>query len=347
MNLFITKNKFPNRIAKHIVYWIGLIIFFGVTWGTHDNDYSRSFIIQSFGLPARMILVYVSIYILIPKFFLKKQFIAFIISYILLLLFCSICIQRPIIYFHVEPSYFPGWQSQGYFTITELMNTVLDVNIAAIIPLGVNFFKFYYNSQQKALTLQKEKLEAELNQLRNQVHPHFLFNTLNNLYALIIKKSDLAGQSVLKLSQLMRYMLYEANVPKVFISKEIEYLRNYVDLEKIRFDKNVDISFNSEIDKDYEISPFLLIPFVENAFKHGTSCTQNSWVVINLVVKQYQLVLQVENGKNQNSKEQTTDSGIGFSNVEKRLDLLYKDKHTLVIKDNELSYEVFLKLNLQ
>lgn len=341
------KNIFSHRLTKHILYWISLIIFFGITWGTYDNDYVRSFTIQSFGLPARMVLVYISMYILIPKFLLKRKFIFFIVSYLILLLITSICIQRPIIFFYVEPIYFPSWNSEGYFTITELMNTILDVNIAAIIPLGFSFFKFYYNSQQRTLTLEKEKIETELIQLRNQVHPHFLFNTLNTLYALIIKKSNTAETAVLKLSRLMRYMLYEANTPKVSLTKEIEYLKNYIDLEKLRFDDSIDISFNSESDKDYKISPFLLIPFVENAFKHGTSSSKRSWIIINIFTRKKELVLQVENSKfsGTNTKHDSI-GGIGFNNVKKRLQLLYPDQYTLKIKDNELSYEIILKLNL-
>ncbi|SEM13714.1 Histidine kinase [Aquimarina amphilecti] len=341
------KNIFSNRLTKHILYWIGLIIFFGITWGTYDNDYVRSFTIQTFGLPARMILVYISIYVLLPGFLLKKRFISFIISYIVLLIITSVCIQRPIIYFYVEPIYFPDWKSEGYFTITELMNTILDVNIAAIIPLSFSFFKFYYNAQQRTLTLEKEKIETELIQLRNQVHPHFLFNTLNTLYGLIIKKSNTAETAVLKLSKLMRYMLYEANTPKVSLKKEIEYLKNYVDLEKLRFDNSIDISFNSESDKDYKISPFLLIPFVENAFKHGTSSSNKSWIVINIFTKKKELILRVENSKFSSTNTQHDSiGGIGFNNVKKRLQLLYPNKHSLKIEDNELSYEVILKLNL-
>ncbi len=346
MTRFYIKQLFSNRITRHILYWIGLIIFFGITWGTHDNDYVRSFTIQVFGLPARMVLVYVSLYVLVPKFFVKRKFFAFAISYLLLLVIASIGIQRPIIFFYVEPIYFPGWHSSGYFTITELMNTILDVNIAAIIPLGISFFKFFYNAQQKTLVLEKEKLEAELNQLRNQVHPHFLFNTLNNLYSLIIKKSDSAETAVLTLSGLMRYMLYEANVPKVPLSKEIEYLKNYVGLEKLRFEDHVDISFSAETDAAYTISPFLLIPFVENAFKHGITSNKESWIVISIITKNKTLKMQVENAKLPHKKT-NFEGGIGFANVKKRLELLYPDNYSLHTQDNELSYEVILKLNLE
>ncbi|GAA4272753.1 hypothetical protein GCM10022258_20470 [Aquimarina gracilis] len=249
--------------------------------------------------------------------------------------------------YHVEPNYLPGWNSAGFFAVNEIMKTALDVNNAAILPMAYIFFKFYYNSQQKALSLEKEKLAAELNQLRNQVHPHFLFNTLNNLYSLIIQKSSNAEAAVLKLSGLMRYMLYEANVPKVPLSKEIEYLKNYVDLEKLRFDDQMDISFNTETDKEYMIPPFLLIPFVENAFKHGSHIQSNSWIVISILVKKKSLIMKVENSKLQNQKQDINlEGGIGFTNVKKRLELLYKNNYLLKTEDTGLSYESTLKLNL-
>ncbi|MBW1295085.1 sensor histidine kinase [Aquimarina litoralis] len=342
----MVKKLSPNRVLRHVLYWISLIIFFGITWGTYDNDYVRSFTIQTFSLPARMILVYVSLYILLPKLFSFKRFFLFIFFYLITLLLVSVCVQRPIIYFYVQPNYLPGWQSEGYFTITELVNTILDVNIAAVVPIGMSFFRLYYNSQQKTLALEKEKIEAELIQLRNQVHPHFLFNTLNNLYALIIKKSDDAEVAVLKLSKLMRYMLYEANTDKVSIKKEISYLKNYVDLEKLRFGNFVDISFHSELDDDYLIAPFLIIPFVENAFKHGTSSSKKSWIVINISTKQNKLVLHIENSKFQNNHpEKNFTGGIGFTNVKKRLDLLYPNNYSLDINDSNESFEVLLQLN--
>ncbi len=346
MRHMLIKKIFSNKILRHILYWICLIIFFGITWGTYDNDYARSFTIQTFSLPARMLLVYITIYVLLPKFFKTKRFVLFIIFYVITLLVVSTCIQRPIIYFYVQPNYLPGWQSEGYFTITELVNTILDVNIAALVPLGIVFFRFYFNAQQKTLELEKEKIEAELIQLRNQVHPHFLFNTLNNLYALILKKSNDAETAVLKLSKLMRYMLYEANTQKVSLSKEIDYLKNYADLEKLRFGNFVEISFHYEMDNDYQIVPFLLIPFVENAFKHGTSSSEKSWIVIYLNAKQNKLIMQIENSKfpDHNTEEQFI-GGIGSRNVKKRLDLLYADNYSLHIEDNNQSFEVVLTLN--
>ncbi|MBL0682442.1 sensor histidine kinase [Aquimarina mytili] len=348
INTVSSNNFFSKKIIKHILYWIGMVVFFGITWGTYDHDYQRSFLIQFFGLPGKIVLVYITLLFLIPKFFVTRKFTLFAIFYFLTLVLTTIIVQRPIMLYHVEPNYLPGWSSKGFFAINEIMKTALDVNNAAILPMAYIFFKFYYNSQQKTLTLEKEKLEAELNQLRNQVHPHFLFNTLNNLYSLIIQKSSNAEAAVLKLSGLMRYMLYEANVPKVPISKEIEYLKNYVDLEKLRFDDQMDISFNTETDKEYIISPFLLIPFVENAFKHGSNLQDGSWIVISIFVKKNNLIMKVENAKSPNTlQNENSEGGIGFSNVKKRLELLYKNKYTLQTEDTGLSYESILKLNLE
>lgn len=343
MNRFSIQTLLAHRIIRHILYWIGLTMFFGVAWGTYDHDYHRSFSIQAFGLPARLILVYITLYVLIPRFFVTKKFLTFSITYFVLLLLVGIGIQRPIIYFYVEPMYFPTWHSAGYFTITELVNTLLDINNAAVFPVGFSFFKFYFQSQQQALTLEKNNLQAELDQLRNQIQPHFLFNTLNNLYSLIIKKSETAETAVIKLSQLMRYMLYEANKPQVPLSKEIDYLQNYITLEKLRFEENIDISLHIESDKEYQLAPFLLIPLVENAFKHG-SAGKNSWIVINLIVREGKLLLHVENSLPNTIKKSL--GGIGLINVKKRLVLLYPSSHSIQIQHNDLSYEVVLKINL-
>ena len=331
------------RLIYHLLYWVGMTLFFTIAWGTYDHNYWRSLSIQAFGLPARMMLVYVSLYVLIPRFFISRKFFLFSLAYFGLLLLVGMGIQRPIIWFYVEPRYFPNWHSAGYFTVTELTNTLLDINNAAILPLGYVFFKHYFMAQQKALQLEKERLKAELDRLNHQIQPHFLFNTL---YSLVIKKSDRAPSTLLKLSQLMRYMLYEANGEVVPLSKEVAYLQNYVDLERLRFNENVDISLGTEQDQEYQIAPFLLMPFVENAFKHGTS-GRKAWIVIQLRVHQGQLVLKVENGlANAQSEDPPKVGGIGFANVKQRLELLYPQQHLLDIQKDGLSYEVTLKIKL-
>ena len=335
-----------NRLLRHILYWFGLTSGFALVWGTYDNDYIRSFTIQIFALPARMLLVYTTLYVLVPAFLLKRKFSLFALSYMVLLVVITISIQRPIMLYYVQPTYISDWESFGYFNIIELMNTLLDINHAIIIPLVIVFVKFFYQEKSKALVLEKDQFKTELTQLRNQMHPHFLFNTLNSLYGLILKKSDDAEGAVLKLSGLMRYMIYEANVPKVPLSKEIAYLKNYVDLERLRFDPKANISFNSLTDKEYEISPFVLIPFIENAFKHSPN-SKNCHITIQILAQDKELNLSIINEKSDKKKKGCpTTSGIGLSNVKKRLDLLYNQCHTLLFNETEDTFKVNLKLTL-
>ncbi|MEO9802904.1 MAG: LytTR family DNA-binding domain-containing protein [Reichenbachiella sp.] len=157
---YTLKAKVLNRIAKHFIYWIALIVFFGVVWGTSDDNYYRNFAIQLYSLPSRLILVYATLYVLIPHFFLKKRFISFTIFYFLLLTIVSLAIQRPVMLYHVQPTYLPDWNVSNFFTVTELMNTILDVNLAAVIPLGASFYRIWLSSNSQDQKLEKGTAES-------------------------------------------------------------------------------------------------------------------------------------------------------------------------------------------
>ncbi|SRR6266498_4039190 len=195
---------------------------------------------------------------------------------------------------------------------------------------------------------ENENLKTELSFLRSQVSPHFMFNVLNNMVALARKRSDQLEPSLIKLSSLMRYMLYETDEQKVPLEKEVEYLQSYIDLQQQRFGKNVAIrTCFKETDGNYSIEPMLLIPFVENAFKHGTGLIENAEIDIELKVKNDILYFTVRNKYNHQSEEQKDKtSGIGLSNVERRLNLLYGKNHTLLINKKEGWFTVSLQLNL-
>jgi two-component system LytT family sensor kinase len=194
-----------------------------------------------------------------------------------------------------------------------------------------------------------ENLKTELSLLRSQASPHFMFNVLNNMVALARKKSDLLEPSLLKFSSLMRYMLYETDEEKVPLEKETEYLQNYIDLQQQRFGKNVTITINMPpADENYVIEPMLLIPFVENAFKHGTGIIENAQINVQLLAEKGELNFTVANKYNPASAE-TKDktSGIGLNNVTRRLNLLYGNKQKLLITKHNDWFTVSLKLNLQ
>ncbi len=195
---------------------------------------------------------------------------------------------------------------------------------------------------------ENEFLKTELSLLRSQVSPHFMFNVLNNMVALARKQSDQLEPSLIKLSSLMRYMLYETDEEKVSLEKETDYLQSYIDLQQQRFGKKVAINTNfSQADKLYFIEPMLLIPFVENAFKHGTGLIEQAMINIELSAADNQLQFVVQNKFNPASNEiKDKASGIGLTNVARRLELLYKDNHQLKIDKTNDFFTVSLKINL-
>jgi LytS/YehU family sensor histidine kinase len=196
--------------------------------------------------------------------------------------------------------------------------------------------------------MENEKLNSELAFLKSQVNPHFLFNILNNICSLARKKSDDTENAIIKLSHIMRYMLYESKDEKVSLEKEVEYLKNYIELQRLRISDKVDINFS--IDGDPEsgmIEPMLLIPFVENAFKHGVSYLEESKINISLKIEKDLLIFKVENNMIRKSVDVVQlESGIGLRNVLRRLDLLYPGKHKIAIHEDGTKYIVDLKITL-
>jgi LytS/YehU family sensor histidine kinase len=208
---------------------------------------------------------------------------------------------------------------------------------------------FYDNFKLKQTTqkLRLEKQEAELNYLKSQTNPHFLFNTLNNIYSLARDKSDLAPESILRLSKILRFMLYETGGAFISIEKELKIINDYIALEKLRYDDSLNVSFKYEIeDMKQPIPPLLLIPLVENAFKHGVSETRNKpFLDIHLTANQQQLEFVIINSTEKLSGEGIVEENIGLSNLRRQLELLYKD-YNLSIQRSESVFSAKLKINL-
>jgi two-component system, LytTR family, sensor kinase len=208
----------------------------------------------------------------------------------------------------------------------------------------------WFRSQQEKQRLVTQNMQSELRFLRAQINPHFLFNTLNSLYALTLKKSDVAPEIVLKLSEIMRYMLYECNEKQVFLSKEIQYIQNHLALERLRLTKNLDIKFTVEgTVNDQQIAPLMFIPFLENAFKHGLSNhLGDGFCHINMTVTRENVEFFIENSKPDRilQTEHPESGGIGLANIRQRLALLYPENHELIIRDLPDKFEVNLKINL-
>ena len=197
-----------------------------------------------------------------------------------------------------------------------------------------------------------EKLQTELFSLRNQFHPHFLFNVLNSLYSKILSKSDDSADIVLKISDFLRYSVYDVNTKNISLTKEIEYLKNYISLQQLRFDNRLELSFStSGIMENQLIEPFLILPFIENSFKYSLDdVNSQAWITISITASEEWLVIKIENSlppvfaKNKDAENQY--SGIGIANVKRRLELLYPNQHILTIKNEVDSFFVSLKIKI-
>lgn len=341
---------FRYRIIKHILFWFVYIYLNSIMYGQYKGDYLIQFKLQLFYLPAVLGATYITLYILIPRWLIQKNYIKFIGFFILTALFFS-ALQRINICLFVVPHYFPDHADQYKILSVDIFFRILMEFPVVIFAAFLKIVSLWYQNQQHNQQLIQEKLEAELKFLKAQIHPHFLFNTLNNLYALTLKKSDLAPDMVLKLSELLNYMLYESNVRTISLQKEIDVLFNFIELERIRYGDLLDIhlDISGEID-DKQIAPLLLLPFVENSFKHGVSKKiSNKWVGISLVAEDSSLTLRVENSKEKNTTGESAgySEGIGLKNVRRRLDLLYPQKYQLEIFDKGKEFVVILKLEIR
>ncbi len=200
---------------------------------------------------------------------------------------------------------------------------------------------------RKAKELKTERLDSELKFLRSQVSPHFLFNMLTNMVALARQQSPLLESSLIRLSELLRYMLYDSAEGKITLAQEIEYINNYVALQQLRFGDQVTVVTNIKNDSpESELEPMLLVPFIENAFKHGIGLVTDPYIRINLQVQEKKLQFSVENNYQKGDSSKDRNKGIGVENVKHRLELLYPKKYELLIKDDQQVFSVHLKLAL-
>lgn len=338
------------RLNKHVLFWMLYVSFFAILYGSFNDDYLRQLQMQLLHLPEKMIATYVVIYLLMPRFLLQRKYASFFVG-LFAVLFATGFTQWATTLYIEKPIFYPNdnWDV-GLWHIGKIVKSITYVYPVVAIAVVVKLFKRWFAYQQTTQHLKQEKLEAELKFLKAQIHPHFLFNTLNNLYALTLKKSDAAPDVVLRLSDLLNYMLYECNATWVDLKKEIELLENYIELEKIRYSNRLDIIYTLRGDPGNKmIAPMLILPFVENSFKHGVSEeTHGAWVSIDLTINGNEMVLKVDNSKTNLKAHDEHDyrAGIGLKNVIRRLELLYPNNHELKTIESDDTYLIILSLNL-
>jgi LytS/YehU family sensor histidine kinase len=328
-----------------------------ILYGAGMPGYWLALRIVAIFLPIHIFYFYCIAYVLIPRYFNRKQYITFTLFLILCitlstLLFrlVEILIADPIIYAAVKENdpTFVWVKLQGTFKEqlsrpVYLISAFEQTNIFVWIALSVKFFKMWFERRQAAI-------EAELNFLKGQLHPHFLFNTLNNLYALTLTQSPQSPAVVMGLAEILRYMLYEANTDIVDLERDIRIVESYIKLEKIRYEERLDINFSiNGLAPEHKIAPLLILPLVENAFKHGASeQVGQAWINIDLRIKSNVLKFKIANSKPETTAKEDRKHhvSIGLANVRKRLDILYPSAHQLRILEEEEVFAVILEIEL-
>ncbi|MFC2135487.1 sensor histidine kinase [Bacteroidota bacterium] len=327
-----------NRKAYHLAFW-GTVFFLYLTLSSlviKDRSISYLALYTLLHLVFEALPVYANLLIL-DLFFRRKKYLLY--SFSLIVVITS-----------------TAWLNWQFFDLTydydfTYTNHFYQIVWFIIITTSIRVFKNYYLQRLELQELKTENLQTELNLLKAQINPHFLFNTMNNLYGLAKRKDDRVEDGIAQLSHLLRYVIYDSDVEKINLTKEVNQIYRLIELHKLRFAKedNVKIDFRTKGDiNGVEIPPMLLIPLVENAFKHGISLSKKSYVNIDLKIVNSELKFSVENIIQKKTKHINEEkSGLGLSNVKRRLELIYPDNHELIVDDNGQIYNVELKLKLK
>lgn len=343
--------QFKITPLHHVIFWLIYFTFNFLRWGSYFNDYLYSVKANLLGFPIHIFLTYFTIYYLIPRFIFKRKIILFILI-LFSSIFVMVVIKYLLTYFLISYDVWPeGPETHSLtfnYTIVMMLGELYVITFVASIKLTIDWLR----ETGRAARLEKEQLETELRFLRAQISPHFFFNTLNNIYSLSLEKSDKTPETIIKLSDLMRYVLYETKDKNQSLRKELIFIKNYLDLEKIRYNENLQLEFEVTGDpKGKKIAPMLLVQFIENAFKHGAN--QNIGKVrisIKILIEKKFLYFEISNTKPKNhlQNKEKYAGGIGLLNVEKRLKLRYgEDEYNLDIHEELDEYIVKLKLKLR
>lgn len=346
MESFAQRNK---KVLLHIAFWCVYASFFFYRISSFNNgedelNWTRVFKDFSFHMVTMIGISYLNYFFFLPRLLKSKNIGRYILEFIpifCVLAYLVVVGKRYILADYLTDQYFYS----SRFTVNIIIGTLFLVVFVGLL----RFVEDWFELEARKKELKNESLTSELRFLKAQINPHFLFNTLNNLYYLAYTNSPNTTEVISKLSQRMRYMLHDSNHPRVSLSKEIEYMQNYISLEQLRLGKEVPIRFEIQGNTSgITIAPLILITFLENAFKHGVSnSTPDSWIDITIQIKEKECYYKVANSKILESDKTVREkSGIGLQNVKRRLELSYPNNFELRVDDLEDRFSVELKINL-
>jgi len=343
------KNK--AALIIHAVFWLFLLTVYIIGLIVSEEKMTAYQIMVQYGYYAliNVSIFYINYTLLIPQLVKnRKKYGIYILSISLLIVFMTavktvIAVLNPgIILSQINMrTHQEEMRSLGNYAARAIFASGFFIVMSSLIKFAVDWF----GNERIQRNLESEKKDMELQFLKSQLNPHFLFNSLNNIYSLAYQKSDKTADAILKLSEIMRYMIYESNDSWVELSKEIEYVKSFIELQKLRFKDGAAVEFtlNGEIDGQH-IVPLILISFVENAFKHGVANDHNDPIKINIIANQKILHFSITNKKNTHNKDEM--GGVGLNNVERRLQLLYPDRYKLNIVNSATHYTSELMLDI-
>lgn len=341
-----------QTVIQHLLFWMAFLLSQAISYDWENTDQLTFKLVPALfttTIPITIFLTYINLYLLMPAFYYRQKYVNYAAT-LLIALFAGGLLMRFTTHVFIlpweqihNPVRYKQENKNFWIPIRILRISFIPFPVIAITML-IELMRNAYRQQKNLRELEKEKFSAEMGLLKAQINPHFFFNTLNSLYGLTLKGSDRAPKVVLRLSELMHYMLYETRSDKVLLEKEISHLENYISIEQMRFADRLDLSFLHSGDiSGKTIAPLLLLPFVENAFKHGIA-NDAGWITITLKVISNTLYLKVENSYPANAKQ--TGHGLGLVNVKRRLELTYPGNYELHLAKNNDFFEAGLKLNL-
>lgn len=336
-----------NRTLQHVLFWTISYIFLVNFFSTSNKVEKIDYVYTALFHVSLVTVVYLNIWILIPRVLQKGRYLVYFLC--LLVLIFTMSQFNQVTFNHLVDLVLPGYYFISFYDIGDILKFVfVYVALTSLLKLSKGWF-LLTRAEKQIMLIRQEKVESELKALKSQINPHFLFNSLNNIYSLSMGETGKAPAAILKLSNLMRYMLYESNEEKVPLEKEIEFLENYIELQRLRSDQRSTIEYSKDGSSGgLKIAPLLFLPLVENSFKHGIKGDPaGGYVKIKLDIGESNLELSLENNKGKVDEiEGQEDSGIGLANVKRRLELLYPEKSLLETHDTGGDFKVKLKLEL-
>ena len=338
-----------RTISTHLIFWFVYFLYVWLPDGSINEKYWEYFILACCLTPVVAAGTYFTIFITIERFLLKRQMLSFWLSLTASMIVFGV-LRRLVFFEIIYPMLFPEKLSEPLFYLPKITIGAVQVHLIAAVGAMIYLIGKWQEQQHIAEVLKKEKLAAELALLTSQVQPHFIFNTLNNIYMLSMKGSAQTSDMVYRLSSLLSYMLYDSKQETIELEKEVDYIKNYIDLEKIRYGDRLDVQLNVYKNlKGIFIPPLLFLPLVENAFKHGSSnAVKESWIHIDISAKKNVLIFKVENSiADEKTETHGFGNGLGMENLRKRLEILFPNRFELKTLHEENTFLAVVKIELK